>query len=71
MHPLLKFFYIGVIDIPVFDTMTHLIARISNRVIFGIEMCRNERFLHAVVRFAETTPLMAPFISWSPHILRP
>lgn len=61
----------GVIDIPVFDTMTHLIARISNRVIFGIGMCRNERFLHAVVRFAETTPLMAPFINWSPHILRP
>ncbi|CAA7263163.1 unnamed protein product [Cyclocybe aegerita] len=59
------------ISIPIFDTMTHLIARISNRVIFGEEMCRDEGFLHAIVRFAETTPMMAPFIQWSPVVLRP
>ncbi|KDR75911.1 hypothetical protein GALMADRAFT_68551 [Galerina marginata CBS 339.88] len=58
-------------NIPVFDTMTHLIARISNRVIFGKELCRNEKFVHAIVRFAETTPLMAPFIQWSPLVFRP
>lgn len=58
-------------NIAVFDTMTHLIARISNRVIFGQELCRNKKFLDAVVRFAETTPLMAPFIQWSPLSLRP
>ncbi|PPQ67316.1 hypothetical protein CVT25_005900 [Psilocybe cyanescens] len=58
-------------NIAVFDTMTHLIARISNRVIFGKELCRNQKFLHAVVRFAETTPLMAPFIQWSPLPFRP
>lgn len=51
--------------------MTHFIARISNRVIFGEELCRNEMFLHAVVRFSETVPVMAPFIQWSPLILRP
>ncbi|KAF5386049.1 hypothetical protein D9615_002542 [Tricholomella constricta] len=56
--------------IPVFDTMTHLIARISNRVIFGVELCRNESFLHAIVRFSETAPLIAPFIRWSPSFLR-
>ncbi|TFK44689.1 cytochrome P450 [Crucibulum laeve] len=61
----------GFVDIPVFDTMTHLIARISNRVIFGTGLCRDENFLHAIVRFAETTPLMAPFIHWSPVIIRP
>ncbi|KAF8973287.1 cytochrome P450 [Flammula alnicola] len=59
------------VSIPVFDTMTHLIARISNRVIFGEDLCRNQEFLHAIVRFAETTPLMAPFIQWSPLTLRP
>ncbi|KAF8893357.1 cytochrome P450 [Infundibulicybe gibba] len=58
-------------DVLVFDTMTHLIARISNRVIFGTEMCRNEGFLREIVRFAETTPLIAPFITWSPVTLRP
>ncbi|PPR07416.1 hypothetical protein CVT26_013732 [Gymnopilus dilepis] len=57
--------------VPVFDTMTFLIARISNRVILGKELCRNENFLNAIVRFAETTPLMAPFIQWSPLLLRP
>lgn len=64
-------FSIGVISFPVFDTMPHLIARISNRVILGLDLCRNEQFLHAVVRFAETVCVMAPFIQWSPSVLRP
>lgn len=51
--------------------MTHLIARISNRVIFGEELCRNEKFLHAVVRFSETVPVIAPFLQWSHPIFRP
>ena len=71
MHPLLKSSHIGVIDIPVFNTMTHLVARISNHVVFGIEMRHNEWFLHAVVQFAEATPFIAPFVSWSPYILQP
>ncbi|RDB16772.1 Ent-kaurene oxidase [Hypsizygus marmoreus] len=58
------------VTLPVFDTMTHLIARISNRVIFGIELCRNPHFLHAIVRFAETITLIAPFIRWSPRIIQ-
>ncbi|KAF9531618.1 cytochrome P450 [Crepidotus variabilis] len=56
---------------PVFDTMTHLVARISNRVIFGPELCRNEKFLQSVIHFAETTPLIAAPIQWSPYALRP
>jgi len=60
----------GSAGVEVFDTMTHLIARISNRVIFGKELCRNEKFIHSVVRFSETIPLMAPFIQWSPLWLR-
>ncbi|PPQ98639.1 hypothetical protein CVT24_003972 [Panaeolus cyanescens] len=51
--------------------MTRLIARISNRVILGLEMCRNKQFLRAVVRFAESVAAMAPFIQWSPVFLRP
>ncbi|KXN90613.1 Nitrite reductase [NAD(P)H] [Leucoagaricus sp. SymC.cos] len=61
----------GRFEVPVFDTMTHLIARVSNRVVFGLGLCRNEGFLHAIVRFAETLPLMAPFIKWTPPLLRP
>ncbi|TFK75442.1 cytochrome P450 [Pluteus cervinus] len=58
------------VTIPLFDTMTHFVARISNRALLGPELGRNKDFVHAVVRFAETTPLMAPFICWSPHFLR-
>lgn len=50
--------------------MTHLIARISNRVIVGKELCRNEGFIHAAVTFAESL-MMTPFIQWSPLFLRP
>lgn len=50
--------------------MTHLVARINNRVIFGTELCRNEGFIHAIVRFAETTPLIATLVTWSPNVLR-
>jgi len=57
-------------SLPVFDTMTHLIARISNRVVFGTELCRNKNFLHAVVQFAETVTIIAPFVHWSPPLLR-
>lgn len=58
-------------SVPVFDTMTHLIARISNRVIFGEALCRNKEFIHAVVHFSETVPVMAPFLQWSPPVIRP
>ena len=58
------------VSVPVFDTMTHLIARISNRVIVGKELCRNEGFIHAAATFAESL-LTAPFIQWSPLFLRP
>ena len=64
-------FSIGAITFPVFETMTHLVARISNRVILGEGLCRNKQFIHDVVRFAETLGVMAPFLQWSPSFLRP
>lgn len=64
-------FSIGVITFPVFNTMTHLIARISNRVFLGVGLCRNDQYLRAVVRFAEAFGVMAPLLLWSPSFLRP
>ncbi|KAF8888638.1 cytochrome P450 [Infundibulicybe gibba] len=58
-------------SVPVFEAMAHAVARISNRVIFGVELCRNEGFIHAIVRFAETIPVMAPPLRWTPRMLRP
>jgi len=51
--------------------MTRLNARISNRVFVGKELSRNEGFIHAVINFAETVLVIAPFIQWSPVFLRP
>jgi hypothetical protein len=61
----------GQFGVPVFNTMTHLIARVSNRLVFGLGLCRNEAFLCAIVRFAETVTFMAPFIRWTPALFRP
>ena len=61
----------GSTGIPVFHTMTYLIARISNRVIFGEGLCRNKKFIHAVVHYAEGLPTMALLLKWSPPVLRP
>jgi len=37
----------------------------------GEELSPNEGFIHAVVTFAETVLVVAPFIQWSPAFLRP
>ncbi|KAF7347451.1 Ent-kaurene oxidase [Mycena venus] len=56
--------------VPLFHTMTHLIARISNRAMLGTTLCRNETFLHDVIRFAETVVLYAQLLAWFPKMLR-
>ncbi|KAF8204327.1 cytochrome P450 [Mycena galopus ATCC 62051] len=58
-------------SVPLFHTMTHLVARISNRSMLGTSLCRQERFLNDVIRFAETLVLYAHLLSWFPRILRP
>ncbi|KAJ7269284.1 cytochrome P450 [Mycena haematopus] len=56
--------------LPLFHTMTHLIARASNRAMLGTSLCRQEQFLHDVIRFAETVVLYAQLLGWFPRILR-
>ncbi|KAF7352746.1 Ent-kaurene oxidase [Mycena venus] len=56
--------------VPLFHTMTHLIARVSNRAMLGTTLCRNETFLHDIIRFAETVVLYAELLAWFPKILR-
>ncbi|KAJ8514665.1 hypothetical protein ONZ45_g7831 [Pleurotus djamor] len=58
------------ISMPVFQTITHVIGRINNRAILGVELCRNKEFIHAVVNFAETLNIYARLLSWSPVYLR-
>ncbi|KAJ6520279.1 cytochrome P450 [Mycena sanguinolenta] len=56
--------------LPLFHTMTHLVARISNRAMLGTSICRQEQFLHDVIRFAETLTLYAQLLKWFPKIFR-
>ncbi|KAF7337632.1 Ent-kaurene oxidase [Mycena sanguinolenta] len=56
--------------LPLFHTMTLLVARISNRAMLGTSICRQEQYLHDVIHFAETLSLYAQLLTWFPRILR-
>ncbi|KAK7063842.1 Ent-kaurene oxidase [Favolaschia claudopus] len=56
--------------VPLFETMVHLVARISNRAMLGTSLCRNETFLHQVIQFAETLVPYAQLLLWFPRFMR-
>lgn len=56
------------VSLPVFHAMTNMIGRISNRAVMGIELCRNEHFVHAVVSFAETLTIYSQLLNWTPDV---
>jgi len=51
--------------------MTYMIGRISNRAMLGTELCRNDAFVHAIVRFAETLVVYALILNYLPQRTRP
>ncbi|KAJ7356763.1 cytochrome P450 [Mycena albidolilacea] len=57
-------------SVPLFHTMTHLVARITNRPILGTSLCRNKPFLQDVIQFTETLVVYAQLLLWFPKILR-
>jgi len=65
-HPL----HADSIALPVFSTMTHLIARISNRALLGKDMCRSKAYTDAMVRFAESVVGYSYALRPCPVILR-
>jgi hypothetical protein len=50
--------------------MTHLIARISNRAMVGLPLCRNTGYLNAMVHFAECLVPYAEILRQVPRIAR-
>ncbi|KAG9233638.1 putative Ent-kaurene oxidase [Amylocarpus encephaloides] len=54
-----------------YDTMTEVIARISNRVLVGLPLCRNEDYLYHTSRFARLIVLRSAVISLFPNFLKP
>jgi len=57
-------------QIKVLDTMTNLVARISNRAMVGLPLCRNAGYTHAMVHFAELLIPCGQILLWVPRIAR-
>ncbi|KAJ7730245.1 cytochrome P450 [Mycena maculata] len=58
------------VSIPVFPTMVHLVARVSNRAMIGAPGCRDEKFLKKQVSVAEEVIPMSQILNWFPVFLR-
>lgn len=58
-------------EVAVYDTMLEMISRISNRVLVGFPLCRNESYLRSSRTFARFVIITAGLINLLPSILRP
>ncbi|KAJ6468009.1 cytochrome P450 [Mycena vitilis] len=58
-------------NLPVFDTMVSLVARVSNRAMIGAPGCRDEKFLKRQVSVAAQSIPMAQVLNWFPAFSRP
>lgn len=54
-----------------YDSMSEIIARISNRVLVGLPLCRDENYLYSSSRFARWVILEASVLHMLPNHLRP
>ncbi|OAP59844.1 hypothetical protein AYL99_04846 [Fonsecaea erecta] len=53
-----------------FDSLTKIIARISNRVFVGLPLCRDEQYLKNAIGFAEDIAISATVLRLFPGIIR-
>lgn len=58
-------------EVAVYDTMLDVIARISNRVLVGSTLCRDEGYLYRSKSFARNVVITAGLINLLPSLLRP
>ncbi|KIW32981.1 uncharacterized protein PV07_04487 [Cladophialophora immunda] len=54
-----------------FDSLTKIVARISNRVFVGLPLCRDEQYLKNAIGFAEDIAFSATILRLFPGIVRP
>ncbi|KAH7327064.1 cytochrome P450 [Rhexocercosporidium sp. MPI-PUGE-AT-0058] len=59
------------VEIPAYYTMLDVIGRISNRVLVGMPLCRNEDYLKPSKEFARLVVVQGTFISLFPPIFKP
>ncbi|EXJ92197.1 hypothetical protein A1O3_00747 [Capronia epimyces CBS 606.96] len=58
-------------EVTLFDSITKIIARTSNRVFVGLPFCRDEEYIHNAVGFAEDIALSATLLRLFPGVIRP
>jgi cytochrome P450 len=58
-------------DVCVFETMMQIIARVSNRVLVGMPLCRNEGYLKAMAGFSSDVMTTVFFLRFTPKLLQP
>ncbi|KAI1822227.1 cytochrome P450 [Xylaria intraflava] len=58
-------------EVNVYDTMLHVVSRLSIRVLMGIPLCRDENFLSICSNFIRKVALAAAAISLFPRFLQP
>ncbi|KAF1989191.1 cytochrome P450 [Aulographum hederae CBS 113979] len=58
-------------EVALYDTMLDVISRLSNRVLVGKTLCRNEEFLHSSSMFLKNMAVTAGLLNLCPDLLRP
>jgi cytochrome P450 len=58
-------------EVRIYDTMLDVISRISNRVLVGLPLCRNEEYLRSSSTFARNVIITAGLLNLMPPFLRP
>ena len=58
-------------DVPNYDTLMHIIARVSNRMMVGLPLCRDETYLANNSAFAQDVINVMTGLSFVPKVLHP
>ncbi|KAK7989928.1 Vacuolar calcium ion transporter [Apiospora arundinis] len=59
------------VEVNVYQTLLHIVARLSTRVFIGLPLCRDTEFLEACQSFNRNVALSAAFLNLLPSFLKP
>ncbi|KAK3626315.1 hypothetical protein LTR56_019893 [Elasticomyces elasticus] len=58
-------------EVHVFNTMTKIVSRASNRAFVGLPLCRNENYLYNAMQYAQDIAISAGLLRMIPPLVRP
>ncbi|EUC47347.1 hypothetical protein COCMIDRAFT_3606 [Bipolaris oryzae ATCC 44560] len=59
------------VEVPLYDTIAKIVAKVSNRAFSGMQLCQNEEHLQNVMDYAQAVVLSAELIRPFPNWLKP